>query len=146
MIVFDTDHLSVLQHEESAAAERLLNRLDAKPGQQLATTVISLEEQARGWLAEIRRQKSPFGEVLYYDRLGGLVRFYSKWTLLPFDGSSATIYAGLRQRRLRIGSSDLKIASIALARSCRLISANLRDFQQVPGLLVEDWLHDASGT
>jgi hypothetical protein len=34
---------------------------------------------------------------------------------------------------------DLKIASIALVRNVLVLSANLRDFQQVPDLRVEDW-------
>ena len=36
---------------------------------------------------------------------------------------------------------DLKIASIALSRDATLLSGNLRHFEQVPGLRVEDWLH-----
>ena len=35
---------------------------------------------------------------------------------------------------------DLKIASIALANGVLLLSANLRDFEQVPNLRVENWL------
>ena len=38
-------------------------------------------------------------------------------------------------------TSDLKIASIAIVQGARLLSANIRDFEQVPGLSVEDWLH-----
>jgi predicted nucleic acid-binding protein len=34
---------------------------------------------------------------------------------------------------------DLRIASIVLADSATLISMNLRDYQKVPGLQVEDW-------
>jgi predicted nucleic acid-binding protein len=34
----------------------------------------------------------------------------------------------------------LKIAAIAMAESALLLSANLRDFQKVPGLRVENWL------
>jgi tRNA(fMet)-specific endonuclease VapC len=34
---------------------------------------------------------------------------------------------------------DLRIASIALATNATLLSRNLRDFQRVPGLTVEDW-------
>ena len=36
---------------------------------------------------------------------------------------------------------DLKIAATALVHGALLLSANLRDFRQVPGLMVEDWLH-----
>jgi tRNA(fMet)-specific endonuclease VapC len=35
---------------------------------------------------------------------------------------------------------DMKIAAIALASDAVLLSANLRDFRQVPGLKVENWL------
>jgi predicted nucleic acid-binding protein len=35
---------------------------------------------------------------------------------------------------------DLKIAAIAFMHSATLLSGNLRDFQQVAGLHVEDWL------
>ena len=35
---------------------------------------------------------------------------------------------------------DLKIAAIVLARQATFLSANLRDFRQVPNLYVEDWL------
>jgi tRNA(fMet)-specific endonuclease VapC len=35
---------------------------------------------------------------------------------------------------------DLKVAAVALVANATLLSANLKDFQQVPGLRVEDWL------
>jgi predicted nucleic acid-binding protein len=35
---------------------------------------------------------------------------------------------------------DLKIACIALGHGALVLSANLQDFQQVPGLRVENWL------
>jgi tRNA(fMet)-specific endonuclease VapC len=48
--------------------------------------------------------------------------------------------AALRHARIRVGTQDLRIASIALAHNALLVSANLQDFEQVPGLRVEDWL------
>ena len=35
---------------------------------------------------------------------------------------------------------DIKIASIAIANDALVLSANLRDFELVPGLRVENWL------
>jgi tRNA(fMet)-specific endonuclease VapC len=46
----------------------------------------------------------------------------------------------LRQQRIRIGTMDLKIASIALVSDALLVTSNLRDFRLVPGLRCEDWL------
>jgi tRNA(fMet)-specific endonuclease VapC len=50
------------------------------------------------------------------------------------------LFAQLRRQKIRIGSQDLKIAAIAMTENALLLSANLRDFQKVPGLRVENWL------
>jgi tRNA(fMet)-specific endonuclease VapC len=47
----------------------------------------------------------------------------------------------LRAQRIRIGTMDLKIAAIALVHDALLLSANLRDFQQVPNLRVANWIN-----
>jgi tRNA(fMet)-specific endonuclease VapC len=60
--------------------------------------------------------------------------------VLPWDTEAANILLDLRKQRIRIGTMDLKIASIVLAHNAVLLSQNLRDFQRVPDLQVEDWL------
>ena len=42
--------------------------------------------------------------------------------------------------RIRIGTMDLKIASIALIKDALLLTANLREYSQVPDLRCENWL------
>jgi tRNA(fMet)-specific endonuclease VapC len=49
------------------------------------------------------------------------------------------VFQRLRRSRLRIGTMDLKIAAIVLARDATLLSRNLSDFSQIPDLHVEDW-------
>lgn len=39
----------------------------------------------------------------------------------------------------KIGRADLLIASIALAERALLVTRNLKDFKQIPGLHVENW-------
>jgi tRNA(fMet)-specific endonuclease VapC len=41
---------------------------------------------------------------------------------------------------VRIGTSDLKTAAITLANNGLLITANKRDFEQVPELRFENWM------
>ncbi|HEY3396009.1 MAG TPA: type II toxin-antitoxin system VapC family toxin, partial [Lacipirellulaceae bacterium] len=105
-----------------------------------ATTAVSIEEQMRGWLAAIRRERNVHDQILYYTRLIGLVRFLNKWRILPFNEPAADWFEALRKKRIRIGTQDLKIAAIALAVDALLLSADLRDFERVPGLRVENWL------
>jgi len=57
MYVFDTDMLSLLEHPDGEAARRLQNRLNQVPsGIEIVTTVISYEEQTRGWFGLLRKQ------------------------------------------------------------------------------------------
>ena len=62
---------------------------------------------------------------------------------MPFDEQAASEYQGLRAQRIRIGTMDLKIAAIALVHDALLLSANLRDFQQIPNLRVANWINGA---
>jgi tRNA(fMet)-specific endonuclease VapC len=141
MIVLDTDHLSVLFFEEHSQRERLSHRLLAAVDDDVSATVVSLEEQMRGWLNAVKQRADVADQVFVYPRLVQLVDFYSHWAILEFDQQKAEIFKSLRQRKVRIGTADLKIASIALAHDALLLSANLVHFQKVPGLKVEDWLY-----
>jgi tRNA(fMet)-specific endonuclease VapC len=72
--------------------------------------------------------------------LAKLVSTLNEWRVAAWNDPSADQFFELRRARIRIGTQDLKIASIALTQDALLLSANLRDFEQVPGLQVEDWL------
>jgi tRNA(fMet)-specific endonuclease VapC len=94
----------------------------------------------RGWLAAIRRARKVHDQIVYYSGLVGLIDFYFEWEIVPFNERAADRFETLRKQRIRIGTQDLKIASIALEANALLLSANLRDFERVPGLRVENWL------
>ena len=139
MIILDTDHLSEFQ-KGTSSGRQLKDRLE-RCGEPIATTIISAEELLRGWLAAIHREHDPERQIRGYDRLGQLFRFFASWTVLPWDEAATAIFGQLKQRKLRIGTMDLKIASITLTHGgATLVTRNLRDFQVVPGLRVEDWL------
>jgi tRNA(fMet)-specific endonuclease VapC len=130
----------VLHRPEHSQYATLSANLNRSPDQTIVATAVSIEEQMRGWLAAIRRTRRAHEQVLYYARLIELVEFFSDWEIIPFDKRAADRFEVLRKQRIRIGTQDLKIASIALETVALLLSANLRDFEQVPGLRVENWL------
>jgi hypothetical protein len=51
----DTDHITVLRYEEDSRHWTLVSRLKAAADKHLVTTTVTVEEQMRGWLAEINR-------------------------------------------------------------------------------------------
>ena len=140
MIVLDTDHISVLQHDDSPEAIALTQKLARLPLGEVATSAVTLEEQARSWLSLIGRYSNVEQQVAYYDRLVAMFDFFASWHILRFDDLAAREFQRLRSQRVRIATTDLKIASIALVNDATLLSSNLRDFRKVPGLRVEDWL------
>jgi tRNA(fMet)-specific endonuclease VapC len=50
------------------------------------------------------------------------------------------VRAELERRGTLIGDADLRIASIALTHDLTVVTANVRHFQKVPGLAVDNWL------
>ncbi len=69
-------------------------------------------------------------------------------TVLPLDTPADEHYADIRATLERsgtpIGSHDLFIAAHARSRGMTLLTRNLREFQRVPGLAVEDWPQGAT--
>jgi tRNA(fMet)-specific endonuclease VapC len=139
MILLDTDHMSVYNLGTRPRAVALRERLDAAT-EPVATTVVTLEEELRGWLQEIGGKRDVREHVYPYEQLVTLVRSAHDWHFVPFDARAADEFLRLRKQRVRIGTPDLKIAAITLVNSALLLSANLRDFRKVPGLRVENWL------
>ena len=141
MIILDTDHIVTLKYSTDEKFVRLAKRMADSEDQDFVTTAITLEEQMRGWLAQIARLKEPPKQVPAYSRLTGLIDFFSCWTILPFDDAAAGKFVDFRKQKIRTATMDLKIASVAISQSCLLLTANTRDFESIPGIQIEDWLN-----
>jgi tRNA(fMet)-specific endonuclease VapC len=138
LLVPDTDHVSILGFASQTGAT-LLERIGAS-GQEVATTIITVEEKLRGWLSEIHRLTDPHRQIVAYERLQRRVDFFAAWTVRPWDARVADRFARYRTDGIRIGSMDLKIACIAVVHDAALLTRNTRDFSEVPGLRFENWL------
>jgi tRNA(fMet)-specific endonuclease VapC len=139
VIILDTDILTIVQRGTGREYSHLIERLDAAPSQPVCVTIISFEEQMRGWLAFIARAKTVERQVGRYAKLRSLLEDFQTRPVLDFDDAALAEFQRLTAQRTRIGTMDLKIAAIALVHEAILISQNLVDFRRVPNLNVEDW-------
>jgi tRNA(fMet)-specific endonuclease VapC len=141
MTLLDTDHVTLLKYSGGKRGAFLRQRLETLPAEEVVgVTIITIEEQMRGWLASIARERSPRRQVPPYRELANLFIFFAEFNVALFDERAADQFDSLRTARLRLGTMDLKIAAIALVHNALLLSGSRRDFQRVPGLRVESWL------
>jgi tRNA(fMet)-specific endonuclease VapC len=140
MIILDTDTLSIYQKPQNPLAMRLRARIAMVPSsEEVGTTIISYEEQTRGWFAILAKARNQEQRIQAYQRLLRHLENWRKMNVLPFDEKAAAKFDELERCKLRIGRSDQRIAAICLVHDALLLSRNLQDFTRVPGLLVEDW-------
>ena len=140
MILLDTDHISVLEVPSSDRRTRLVTRLAqvGAAGEVVGTTVVTVEEQMRGWLASIAKERQVRRQVKAYSRLADLFAFFRPFHLALFDEAAADVFDTLGG--VRIGTRDKKIAAIARASGALLLTANRQDFEQVPNLQFDNWM------
>jgi len=138
LYLMDSDHMSLIQRG-GEEGQRILRRLRNVPPDDVGTTIITYEEQMRGWLSRIAQASSSQRQVIVYGELKRLLNRYCQLAVLEYDTAAAEQYERLRQERVRIGAMDLKIASIALTNDAIVLTRNTIDFGKVNGLRTEDW-------
>jgi tRNA(fMet)-specific endonuclease VapC len=138
MLILDTDHMSLLEWEGEGSA-LLREHLADQDAHDIVTTIITYEEQIRGWMAYIARARTLAQQVEGYRRLRNQLENYRQIPVIDFDERAGEFYQQFRRSRIRIGTMDLKIAAIASAHNATLLTRNRQDFAQVPGLRIEDW-------
>jgi tRNA(fMet)-specific endonuclease VapC len=138
MVILDTDHMSMLQRGGSEGRRIRLRLLTLPPGD-VSTTIISYEEQTRGWLARIARLSSLEQQATDYSELKKLLRNYCNIGVRDFEAGAINEFRRLQTMRVRVGTMDLKIAAITLANNATLLTRNSADFGKVPAFRTEDW-------
>jgi tRNA(fMet)-specific endonuclease VapC len=135
--ILDTDHASLLQRNHPSVVRRVL----ATPEENLALTIVTAEEQLRGWLNSIHRASGD-RLILAYARLHGALDYFRTVQIVDFSPAALAQFEELRRQKVRIGTKDLRIAAITLSRNNILVTRNAKDFSRVPGLVFEDWSRD----
>ncbi|HEX9974388.1 MAG TPA: type II toxin-antitoxin system VapC family toxin [bacterium] len=90
-------------------------------------------------MAYISKSKTVDKIVTAYLKLESLIQLFSVSQIFSFDYQAHEIAEDLRRQRIRLGTMDLRIASIALLHDAVFLTRNLSDFSKVPNLKIEDW-------
>lgn len=132
MFCFDTDVMSAIVRR-GGGPPQLARRMGVLPAPEQFTTSITV------------------GELVYGARKRGSTRLESdidravaEVEVAAFDERAARAYAEIRVQLeaggQRLDDPDLRIAAICLSHDLTLITGNVRHFERVPGLRVENWL------
>ena len=115
----------------------MLRRLREEFPAPLCVAAVTVEEQMRGWLAYLAQAKTVERQVRGYAGLISAVTDLQDFVLIPYTPVAAAAFDELRRSHRRRGAADLKIAATARANGATLVSANARDFADLPGLKFE---------
>ncbi len=138
MFVLDSDTLTLIY----TAHPRVIARRSSVPASQIAITVVTRIEVLQGRFAFLLKAATVADLVRAQQGLDGTDGLLASIpAILPLTEEAATQFLQLRQNKKlkKIGRADLLIAAITLANRATLVSRNLKDFRQVPGLPVENW-------
>lgn len=129
MVCADTSFLVALERGDARALEKL-QKLE-ESGETIYVTAITVAEYYRG----------AHGSKDSKAALKSAKEMLDRFAILDLDYRSAIIWGDLSLvlKSNAIGDRDLFIASISLASGQTLITKNLRHFERVPGLQVEEW-------
>ena len=123
----------------AASAPAVVTRAVFVPRDQFATTVITFEEQVSGWYTAVRKARDAIKLARAYEGLLEVARTAQVIRILPFPRAAIDLYLDLKKQHPRLGKMDLAIAAIALHNNATLVTRNRQDFEQIAGLILEDW-------
>ena len=113
--------------------ESVLNRLRDNMEKGLCISSITLAELQYGVCKSAQPERNA----------AALMQFLAILDVIPFDDRAATEYgtlcAYLQKRGTPIGTMDMLIAAHARALSLTVVTNNMREFERVPELKLENW-------
>lgn len=133
MFLFDTDVLSnIIKRKPS---DVLIDRLQTVSKQSQHTSSINIGEIYYGAYRSKRKNQilRAFEESVF-----------PNITVLFFDEQSGKLFGGLQAQLEKKGIScsepDLRIASVALQHNLNLVTGNIKHFENIPGIRLENWI------
>lgn len=133
--LLDTSTVSMLEFSN----ESIVRAIAEHAGDELVICTVIVDEVLSGWYTMLRKAKTTQSQAKAHSSLAESFEVLSRFSVISMTQTSLEVARDLIKSRLNIGSTDLKIAALALELDATVVTNNLRDFSRVPGLKVEDW-------
>jgi tRNA(fMet)-specific endonuclease VapC len=137
--LLDSDHLSLLEHTTGSEYAQLVLNLNLHHAEGIGVSVSSFQEQVLGAHTKIQSARTDRELLRGFELMKDTFERYAQFPMLGFDQPALTIFKNHDKLRMKIGTMDLRIASIALANDLTLVTRNTSDFARVPNLKIDDW-------
>jgi tRNA(fMet)-specific endonuclease VapC len=115
--------------------EKILARIDGLAYEQVIISSLTLAELKYGIAKSVRKEANRI-------KLG---YFLYQFECLPFDAEATSCYGDIRiqleSRGAPIGPLDTLIAAHALSLAATMVTNNVREFERVEGLAIENWIN-----
>jgi tRNA(fMet)-specific endonuclease VapC len=113
--------------------KNIIAKIDRMNHSEIKLSSITIAELEYGASKSKRRDKNR--EIM--------LEFASSFEIIPFDSKDTEIYgilrAELERRGERIGPYDMQLASQALSRDYIFVTNNIKEFQRIRELRIENW-------
>jgi len=131
MIFLDTNIISYYFNANTKIKEKILEAIDN--GEDICMTVINIYEILKGFKWKNNKKK----EEQFKEFLEDVAVFTIDDDVINI---ASDLYASLRKTGKAIGDADILIAAIVIKHKGILISNNIKHYEGIEGLRLENWL------
>lgn len=98
MLILDADHLSILDRD-TIEAVNLGRWLASVPPAEVAVTIVTYEEQTRGWFAVIAQARTTPQQTEAYRKLRCFINQFGRINLIDYDAEAASEFEGCARQK-----------------------------------------------
>ena len=138
MILFDTDTMTHFSYGNA----NVRRRIEQAGDEPLAVAVITRNEILRGRAEDLLKAASAEELRTAAERFRLAEELLAAFLVVGFDDAALMHFGRLRKQKnlKKMGRADMLIACITLANDALLVTRNTKNYKDVTGLRIENWV------
>ena len=136
--LIDTDVFTLAHRARHGLRDRIATE---RATNEVVISLVTRIEVLRGRFDAVLKATDGAALARALDGLRSSEAYLAEFRVLPFDVTAVAEFERLREDKQakKAGRNDLLIACTALAHGATLVTRNVKDFQNIPNLKIENW-------